>query len=484
MTRTLTLIGWLPPTRKKVRLSSTRSSFTWVASGISPISSRKMVPVSASSNRPSRRSAAPVNAPFSCPNSSDSSSVSGSAAQLTAMNGLPRRGERSCSAFATNSLPVPLSPCSRTVLETGAICSILTRTSWIAGLSPMIPVRSWNRRRSISRRAVSTTSSGRAGFIIVSVTPSRPTRSARSESVGSSSARVEISASRASAASWTAWGSCTAPVSTTRSGFSRRTAPRASSSEDSIAVEKPAASSAAFSGTAVSRSSMVTRIWEDMGGKKTVGTGKGEGCYIVAVALDLREQLQDSLGEAYRIERELGGGGMSRVFLALETSLQRRVVVKVLLPELAAGVSVERFRREIHLAAQLQHPHIVPLLSAGESVGLPYFTMPYVDGESLRARLLRERELPVPHAVRVLRDVAAALGYAHAQGVVHRDIKPDNVLLSHGVAVVTDFGVAKALTVSTEAAGAPTGPGLTSMGVTLGTPHYMAPEQGTADPAM
>jgi hypothetical protein len=203
------------------------------------------------------------------------------------------------------------------------------------------------------------------------------------------------------------------------------------------------------------------------------------------VALDLREQLQHSLGEAYRIERELGGGGMSRVFLALETSLQRKVVVKVLLPELAAGVSVERFRREIHLAAQLQHPHIVPLLSAGESAGLPYFTMPYVEGESLRARLLRERELPVPHAVRVLRDVASALAYAHAQGVVHRDIKPDNVLLSHGVAVVTDFGVAKALTVSTGPdSPAHAHPGLTSLGVTLGTPTYMAPEQGAADPGM
>ena len=202
------------------------------------------------------------------------------------------------------------------------------------------------------------------------------------------------------------------------------------------------------------------------------------------MAVDLREQLQHSLGEAYRIERELGGGGMSRVFLAVETSLQRRVVVKVLLPELAAGVSVERFRREIHLAAQLQHPHIVPLLSAGESVGLPYFTMPYVDGESLRARLVRERELPVPQAVRVLRDVASALAYAHTQGVVHRDIKPDNVLLSHGVAVVTDFGVAKALTVSAGPDSPSRTPGLTELGITLGTPTYMAPEQGVADPAM
>ncbi len=202
------------------------------------------------------------------------------------------------------------------------------------------------------------------------------------------------------------------------------------------------------------------------------------------VTLDFQEQLQRSLGEVYRIERELGGGGMSRVFVAVETSLQRKVVVKVLLPELAAGVSVDRFRREIYLAAQLQHPHIVPLLSAGESNGLPFFTMPYVDGESLRARLIRERELPVPQAVRVLRDVASALAYAHEQGVVHRDIKPDNVLLSHGVAVVTDFGVAKALTASSGFEHGAAHPGLTSLGVTLGTPHYMAPEQGTADPSM
>jgi protein kinase-like protein len=201
------------------------------------------------------------------------------------------------------------------------------------------------------------------------------------------------------------------------------------------------------------------------------------------VSTDLREQLQQTLGAAYRLERELGGGGMSRVFLAVETALGRNVVVKVLLPELAAGVSVDRFRREIQLAAQLQHPHIVPLLAAGESGGLPFFTMPFVVGESLRVRLGRDHELPVPEAIRLLRDVASALDYAHVQGVVHRDIKPDNVLITHRVAVVTDFGVAKALSASASG-GKVHAPGLTTMGVTLGTPTYMAPEQASGDPSM
>jgi serine/threonine-protein kinase len=180
------------------------------------------------------------------------------------------------------------------------------------------------------------------------------------------------------------------------------------------------------------------------------------------------------------LERELGGGGMSRVFVAEETALGRKVVIKVLPPETAAQVSLERFKREILLAAKLQHPHIVPLLSAGVSDGLPYFTMPFVEGESLRVRLARHGELPVNDAIRILREIASALAYAHEHGIVHRDIKPDNVLLSGGSAMVTDFGVAKALSASSNAELG----GGTSIGVALGTPAYMAPEQATADPAI
>ena len=190
----------------------------------------------------------------------------------------------------------------------------------------------------------------------------------------------------------------------------------------------------------------------------------------------LQDQLQQTLGTEYTIERELGGGGMSRVFLATDTTLGRRVVIKALPPELAAAVSEERFRREIQLAAQLQHPHIVPLLTAGAAHGLPFFTMPFVAGESLRARLSREGRLPIRDVQAILRDVAQALAYAHENGVVHRDIKPDNIMLSGGVALVTDFGVAKALR------DAEKGSGVTSTGLALGTPAYMAPEQATADP--
>src|SRR5919202_4767393 len=161
---------------------------------------------------------------------------------------------------------------------------------------------------------------------------------------------------------------------------------------------------------------------------------------------ELRDRLQMNLGSTYRLGRELGGGGMSRVFVAHDASLGRRVVVKVLAPELAAGINGERFRREILLAAGLQHPHIVPVLAAGVTDQLPYFVMPYVAGQSLRTRLDGGRALPVPEAVGVLRDVAKALAFAHEHGVVHRDIKPDNVLIAGGSAAVTDFGIAKALT--------------------------------------
>ncbi|HLB08333.1 MAG TPA: serine/threonine-protein kinase, partial [Gemmatimonadaceae bacterium] len=188
------------------------------------------------------------------------------------------------------------------------------------------------------------------------------------------------------------------------------------------------------------------------------------------------DQLQSTLGGAYTVERELGGGGMSRVFAATETALGRRVVIKVLPSELGAGVSVERFRREIQLAASLQHPLIVPLISAGSDKALLYYTMPLIEGESLRARVVREGELPIADVLRILRDVAEALSYAHEHGVVHRDIKPDNVLLTKHHALVTDFGVAKALS-----AAASTGSD-TSAGIALGTPAYMAPEQAAADP--
>jgi len=191
---------------------------------------------------------------------------------------------------------------------------------------------------------------------------------------------------------------------------------------------------------------------------------------------DFTQRLAEALGSGFRIERELGGGGMSRVFLAEDVALGRKVVVKVLPPEMAASVNQDRFRREIQLAARLQHPHVVPLLSANASGDLLWYVMPYIEGESLRAKLAREGELPVSEAVRLLREITDALAYAHEQGVVHRDIKPDNVMVSRGHALVTDFGVAKAVTASGS------GSSMTSLGVALGTPAYMAPEQASADP--
>ncbi|HXD23281.1 MAG TPA: protein kinase [Gemmatimonadaceae bacterium] len=199
---------------------------------------------------------------------------------------------------------------------------------------------------------------------------------------------------------------------------------------------------------------------------------------------DLRPRLEKALADNYVFERELGGGGMSRTYLAREKALDRRVVVKVLAPELLAGISVERFRREVLLAAKLQHPHVVPVLTAGDIDGLPWFTMPYVDGDSLRHRLT-QGPVGIGEAVSILRDVARALAYAHGQNIVHRDIKPDNVLLSTGSATVTDFGIAKAISAArtTGSGGGHASTMLTVAGTSIGTPMYMAPEQAAGDPS-
>jgi len=192
---------------------------------------------------------------------------------------------------------------------------------------------------------------------------------------------------------------------------------------------------------------------------------------------DLREQLQQTLGSAYALERELDGGRMSRVFVAQDTTLERKVFIKVLLPQLGAAVNLDRFKGEIQPAAELEHPNIVPVLASGVTGRLLYYTMPFVEGESLRVRIAREGELPIDDVVKILRDILSALAYAHERGIVHRDIKPDNVLLTTYNAQVTEFGIAEALMAS-----APPGSLLTSLGVAVGTPAYMAPEQVIADP--
>jgi len=185
------------------------------------------------------------------------------------------------------------------------------------------------------------------------------------------------------------------------------------------------------------------------------------------------------LGPSFAIERELGGGGMSHVFLVADAALSRRIVVKILPPNPNAKVDAQRFRREIQIAASLQHPCIVPVLTTGFMDDVPYYTMPFVAGESLRTKVASGQLLPLSRAVRVLRDVASAIAHAHEHGVAHRDLKPDNVLLSSGYAVVTDFGIAKAVSSSRSDSDLE----LTSRGMTVGTPAYMAPEQASADPA-
>ena len=192
----------------------------------------------------------------------------------------------------------------------------------------------------------------------------------------------------------------------------------------------------------------------------------------------LLERLQAALGEGFLVERELGRGGMSTVYLVLDRRHQRRIAVKVVNPDLGLDLAADRFQREIEVAASLNHPHIVPLLDSGTALGLRYYTMPYIEGESLRQRLDREHQLPLGESLRLARDVAAALAAAHARGLVHRDIKPENIMLSGGEAVVTDFGIAR---VMQSAAGVDS---LTKTGLVIGTPMYMSPEQAAGNPVI
>ena len=194
----------------------------------------------------------------------------------------------------------------------------------------------------------------------------------------------------------------------------------------------------------------------------------------MTTAADALARLERGLADRYQIERELGRGGMATVLLARDPRHERRVAIKVLHPELSAILGAERFLAEIRLTANLQHPHILPLFDSGVVDGQPYYVMPFVEGETLRGRLTREKQLPVADAVRIATEVASALDYAHRQGVIHRDVKPENILLHDGQAQVADFGIALAVS----NAG---GTRLTETGLSLGTPHYMSPEQATGD---
>ncbi|MEO8479478.1 MAG: serine/threonine-protein kinase, partial [Gemmatimonadota bacterium] len=185
-------------------------------------------------------------------------------------------------------------------------------------------------------------------------------------------------------------------------------------------------------------------------------------------------RLSEGLADRYTLERELGAGGMATVYLAHDIKHDRDVAIKVLHPDLGAALGGERFLSEIRTTARLQHPHVLPLLDSGEADGLLYYVMPLVTGETLRARLERERQLPIEDAVLIAREVADALGYAHGLGVIHRDIKPENILLQGGHALVADFGIALAV----QSAG---GQRMTQTGLSLGTPQYMSPEQAMGE---
>src|SRR5687767_12512040 len=189
---------------------------------------------------------------------------------------------------------------------------------------------------------------------------------------------------------------------------------------------------------------------------------------------EILSRLQGALTDRYRIEREIGAGGMATVYLAQDLRHDRRVALKLLRPELSAVIGAERFLAEIKLTANLQHPHILPLFDSGAADGFLFYVMPYVEGESLRSRLTREKQLPVADAVRIASEVASALDYAHRHGVVHRDIKPENILLHDGRALVADFGIALA-------ASKAGGNRMTETGMSLGTPHYMSPEQAMGE---